>query len=68
MVLLGGFSHFFGPVLGAFAFIYLQDAVMSVVPYWRLVFGAMLAFIVIFAPTGLMGVLARAGRAEGVRR
>jgi branched-chain amino acid transport system permease protein len=68
MVLLGGFSHFFGPVLGAFAFIYLQDAVMSVVPYWRLVFGAMLAFIVIFAPTGLMGVLARAGRAEAVSR
>jgi ABC-type branched-subunit amino acid transport system permease subunit len=41
---------------------------MSVVPYWRLVFGAMLAFIVIFAPTGLMGVLARAGRAETVSR
>lgn len=68
MVLLGGFSHFFGPVLGAFVFIYLQDAVMSVVPYWRLVFGAILAFIVIFAPAGLMGVLARARPAEAVSR
>jgi branched-chain amino acid transport system permease protein len=59
MVLLGGFSSFFGPLLGAFAFIFLQDAVMSVFPYWRLVFGAVLAFIVLFAPGGLMGLFAR---------
>jgi branched-chain amino acid transport system permease protein len=59
MALLGGFASFFGPVLGAFVFIFLQDAVMSVVPYWRLVFGALLAAIVIFAPGGLMGLFAR---------
>ena len=59
MTLLGGFSHFWGPVLGAFAFIYLQDFVMSVVPYWRLVFGAILAFLVIVAPGGLMGLFSR---------
>ena len=59
MTLLGGFSHFWGPVLGAFAFIYLQDLVMSVVPYWRLVFGAILAFLVIVAPGGLMGLFTR---------
>jgi branched-chain amino acid transport system permease protein len=68
MTLLGGFSSFFGPVLGAFVFIYLQDTVMSVVPYWRLIFGAVLAVIVIFAPGGLMGLWSRgrpfeAGRA-----
>jgi branched-chain amino acid transport system permease protein len=59
MVLLGGFSSFFGPLLGAFVFIFLQDTVMSVFPYWRLIFGAVLAFIVIFAPGGLMGLFAR---------
>ena len=59
MTLLGGFSHFYGPLLGAFAFIYLQDFVMSIVPYWRLVFGALLALIVIAAPTGLMGLFSR---------
>jgi branched-chain amino acid transport system permease protein len=62
MVLLGGFSSFFGPLLGAFVFIFLQDTVMSVFPYWRLVFGAVLAFIVLFAPGGLMGLLAFAPR------
>jgi branched-chain amino acid transport system permease protein len=59
MTLLGGFASFFGPMLGAFVFIYLQDAVMSKVPYWRLVFGALLAIIVIFAPGGLMGLFSR---------
>ncbi len=67
MTLLGGFASFFGPVLGAFVFIYLQDTVMSVVPYWRLVFGAVLAFLVIFAPGGLMGLFER-GRPSEVSR
>jgi branched-chain amino acid transport system permease protein len=67
MTLLGGFASFFGPLLGAFIFIYLQDTVMSVVPYWRLIFGAILAFIVIFAPGGLMGLFAR-GRSSEVSR
>jgi branched-chain amino acid transport system permease protein len=68
MTLLGGFGSFFGPLLGAFAFIYLQDTVMSVFPYWRLVFGAILAFLVIFAPTGLAGLVARVRPAEATRR
>lgn len=58
MVLLGGFASFWGPLLGAFVFIFLQDTVMSVFPYWRLVFGAVLAVLVIFAPGGLMGLFA----------
>jgi branched-chain amino acid transport system permease protein len=67
MTLLGGFTSFFGPVLGAFVFIYLQDTVMSVIPYWRLVFGALLALIVIVAPGGLAGLFAR-GRPREVSR
>jgi branched-chain amino acid transport system permease protein len=63
MLLLGGFGHFFGPLLGAFVFIFLQDQVMSVTEYWRFVFGAVLAAVVIFLPRGLMGILARQERA-----
>jgi branched-chain amino acid transport system permease protein len=59
MLLLGGFAHFFGPVLGAFVFIFLQDQVMSLTQYWRFVFGAILAAVVIFLPQGLMSLLAR---------
>jgi branched-chain amino acid transport system permease protein len=57
MTLLGGFTHFCGPLVGAFVFIYLQDLVMSLVPYWRLIFGAILAMLVVFAPAGLMGLI-----------
>jgi len=57
MLLLGGFDHFLGPVLGAVVFILLQDAVMSLTSYWRFVFGAILAVVVIFFPRGLMGLL-----------
>jgi branched-chain amino acid transport system permease protein len=57
MLLLGGFAHFFGPLVGAFVFIFLQDQVMSFTPYWRFVFGAILAAVVIFFPRGVMGLL-----------
>jgi branched-chain amino acid transport system permease protein len=56
MMLLGGFTSFWGPLLGALAFIVLQDQVMSLTEYWRFVFGAILAVIVIFFPHGLMGL------------
>lgn len=59
MLLLGGFGHFFGPALGAFVFIFLQDQVMAVTEYWRFVFGALLAAVVIFLPQGLMSLAAR---------
>ena len=59
MLLLGGFHHFLGPVVGAVVFIFLQDAVMSLTAYWRFVFGALLAVVVIFFPGGLLGLLAR---------
>ena len=60
MTLLGGFASFFGPLLGAFVFIYLEDGLKSLAPSsWRLIFGALLAVIVIFAPGGLMGLFRR---------
>ena len=57
MALLGGFGNFFGPLLGAFVYIYLLDAVMSITQYWRIIFGGILAFIVIAAPSGLVGII-----------
>jgi branched-chain amino acid transport system permease protein len=57
MLLLGGFDHFLGPLVGAVVFIFLQDFVMSLTSYWRLVFGVILAVLVIFVPRGLLGLL-----------
>jgi len=57
MLLLGGFHHFLGPIVGAIVFIFLQDTVMSLTSYWRFVFGGLLAVVVIFFPGGLLGLL-----------
>jgi branched-chain amino acid transport system permease protein len=59
MLLLGGYTNFFGPVLGAALFIFFQDQLMSYTEYWRLTFGVLLAVIVIFFPNGLMAVIDR---------
>ncbi|MGA2464178.1 MAG: branched-chain amino acid ABC transporter permease [Thermodesulfobacteriota bacterium] len=55
MTVLGGFTYFLGPILGSLVFTYLQDTLMSVFQYWRFFFGALLAFVVIVAPGGIMG-------------
>jgi len=59
MTLLGGFSNFFGPMLGSVIFISLRDVISSFIEYWRLIFGALLAAIVILSPGGVMEVLSR---------
>ena len=55
MAVLGGFSNFFGPIIGAFAFTLLQDQLQSLTQYWRFILGAILAAIVIGFPDGLAG-------------
>ena len=56
MAVLGGFSNFFGPIIGAFAYVLLQDQLQSLTQYWRFVLGAILALIVIAAPGGIAGI------------
>ena len=56
MTVLGGFASFFGPVVGAFAFIFLKSELMGLTQYWRFCLGATLALIVIAFPRGLMGL------------
>ena len=57
MTVLGGFTNFFGPILGALAFTLLQDQLQSLTQYWRFVLGAILALLVIGFPTGIAGLI-----------
>lgn len=57
MAVLGGYQEFLGPVVGALAFILLQDNLMSATQYWRFFLGLLLAVLVIALPTGLLGTL-----------
>jgi branched-chain amino acid transport system permease protein len=56
MTVLGGFANFFGPLVGAFAFIFLKSELMGVTQYWRFWLGAILVLIVVLFPRGLVGV------------
>ena len=63
MAVLGGFSNFFGPIVGAFTFILLQDQLQSLTEYWRFVLGAILTLIVIGIPDGVAGLASDLWRA-----
>ena len=56
MTVLGGFASFFGPLVGAFSFIFLKSELMGATQYWRFFLGVTLALIVIAFPRGLMGL------------
>jgi branched-chain amino acid transport system permease protein len=56
MTVLGGFASFFGPLVGAFTFIFLKSELMGVTQYWRFWLGAILVLIVVLFPRGLVGI------------
>jgi branched-chain amino acid transport system permease protein len=59
MSVLGGRTHWLGPVIGATFIVLLQDRLtVAGLEGWRMiVFGAVLAFVVVAAPEGLQGRL-----------
>ncbi|GIX49377.1 MAG: hypothetical protein KatS3mg131_3588 [Candidatus Tectimicrobiota bacterium] len=60
VVLLGGMHAFSGPLLGAVGFKLLETFVSSRWPvYWPLVMGAILVAVILVAPQGFAGLLAR---------
>jgi branched-chain amino acid transport system permease protein len=62
MVILGGMGTVFGPALGAFAFLLLEEWLSGYTEYWPVVLGPILVFIVLFAKRGLFGLLFPAAR------
>jgi len=65
MVLLGGVQALTGPLLGAAAFTWLQDAIARNTDYWRAILGVAILAIVLAFPQGIAGALrARFGARE----
>lgn len=57
IVILGGLSSVFGPVLGAIAYLLLEEILSSYTEHWHILLGPLLILIVLFAKQGLMGAL-----------
>jgi branched-chain amino acid transport system permease protein len=63
MAVLGGMRSFWGPLIGAFIFVVLQDYVSSHTENWMSVIGMFFMMIVLFFPRGVLGMLKRKGTA-----
>jgi branched-chain amino acid transport system permease protein len=55
MALLGGMNTFFGPFVGAAAFLLLEDVLTTMTSHWQLVLGAVFVIFVLFFPKGIWG-------------
>jgi branched-chain amino acid transport system permease protein len=64
MVILGGMGTLFGPVLGAVAFLLLEDFLSAWTVHWQVVLGPLLVLVVLYARRGLYGLLP-GGSADG---
>jgi branched-chain amino acid transport system permease protein len=58
MVILGGVATTVGPVLGAVAFIVVEEILSQITIYWQLPFGILLILVVLYSKGGLTSMLA----------
>jgi branched-chain amino acid transport system permease protein len=61
MAVLGGMRSFWGPLIGAFIFVVLQDYVSSHTENWMSVIGVFFMMVVLFFPRGVLGIFKRKG-------
>lgn len=61
MTFIGGTGNFAGPIIGAILVTYLQVMLSDITGAWQLYFGLLFIAVVMFAPSGIAGLLARQG-------
>lgn len=58
MAIFGGTGRLYGPVVGASVFAFLEEVLITKFPYYyMLIFGILLIAVIIYLPTGLVGVV-----------
>jgi len=57
VIIGGGLTNFFGPVLGAIIFIALRDIFSTITEHWYLFYGLLIVIIILFMPEGILGYL-----------
>jgi branched-chain amino acid transport system permease protein len=63
MAVLGGMRSFWGPLIGAAIFVVLQDKLSSLTDNWMSLIGVFFVLVVVFFPTGVLGILRRKAQA-----
>jgi branched-chain amino acid transport system permease protein len=55
MVLLGGTGTLYGPIVGAAAFLMLEEVLSRLTEHWKVILGPLLVLVVLFAKGGIAG-------------
>jgi len=62
VVILGGSGTLFGPLLGAFVLVLLEDVLSSLTEHWLLFMGGFVIAVILLLPNGIAGLLLRPAR------
>ncbi|SFB38239.1 amino acid/amide ABC transporter membrane protein 2, HAAT family [Collimonas sp. OK607] len=57
MVVLGGIGTVFGPLLGALAFLGLEEVLKMFTEHWMVIFGPVIVLVALLGKTGIVGLL-----------
>jgi branched-chain amino acid transport system permease protein len=57
MVLLGGTGTLYGAIIGALAFLLLEETLARLTEHWRVILGPLLVLVVLFAKGGIAGAI-----------
>ena len=64
MVLLGGSGTLYGPILGALAYLLLEESLSRLTEHWKVILGPLLVLLVLFGRGGIAGAVERWRRGE----
>ena len=64
MVLLGGSGTLYGPILGALAYLLLEEGLSRLTEHWKVILGPLLVLLVLFGRGGIAGAVERWRRGE----
>ena len=56
MIILGGAGTLAGPIIGSFFLVYMKDILSTVTERWTLILGILFILVVVFAPSGVVGL------------
>jgi branched-chain amino acid transport system permease protein len=60
IVILGGMGTLYGPIIGAFVIVMLQNFLPELTQHWQLLFGGIIIAVVLFLPHGIVSLPGKA--------
>jgi branched-chain amino acid transport system permease protein len=65
MVIFGGMGRLYGAIIGAIAYLTLEELLSDYTEHWKVILGPLLVLVAVFARGGLIGVAERLRRSRG---